>query len=259
MRSFELNSKLRFLWPEFSVDLIRVGPKEDGGYLLPNEMLEKIKNVISFGVNVDWRFEHELNSKFKIPVNLFDSSSVLRLVILFLIKGFAGVILLKSNLKELRSRLARLFDYFTFFKSINVSLNKLFINEKTAEKVFLNCCTNTLLKCDIEGWEYDILDMISLYKDKFDLIIMEIHDVEGKLEKSEAFVNELKSDFAIVHIHMNNFYPPSIKGFPYIVEITFARRNYLSKIGDSPQYLPIEGLDYSNVKNKPEFRMESPL
>lgn len=258
MRSFELNSKLQFFWPDFSVDLIRVGPNEDGGYILPYEMLPRIKNVISFGVNVDWRFEQELNDKFRIPVSLFDSSSVLRLLILFLLRGVARSLFIRTNLKELRTRFERLYNYFIFFQRANVRLEKLFINKKTAENIFINCCKNTLLKCDIEGSEYGIFDLIVLHKDKFDLIIMEVHDIESNLDKLEAFINELQKDFATIHLHMNNYYPPSINRIPYIMEVTIARRNCITKKGGSPQYLPIHGLDYPNVKNKLEFRMVSP-
>ena len=107
-----------------------------GGYLVPPEMLPKITSLISFGVNVDWRFEQELNDDFKISVAMFDCSLVFRLVILFCIKGVAKFLLFKSNLNELSGRFKRIYSYFHFIHRTNVSLSQLLITADTAEQIF---------------------------------------------------------------------------------------------------------------------------
>jgi hypothetical protein len=258
LKSFELNSKLHFFWPEFSVNLTRIGPKEDGGYLVPLEMLPKITSLISFGVNVDWRFEQELNDDFKISIEMFDCSLVFRLVILFCIKGVAKFLLFKSNLNELSGRFKRIYSYFHFINRTNVSLSQLLITAGTAEQIFSRSKFNALLKCDIEGAEYNIFEPLLLHKDKFDLIILELHNVINNVERLAQFFNDLKNDFALIHLHVNNYYPPTIDGFPDIVEVTFARRSCLTKTLLRPNSLPIHGLDYANVKNKSEFQVFPP-
>ena len=57
----------------FKIDdknLIRIGPNEDGGYVLDKRILKDIETIITCGLNDDWEFEKHF-LKFKPNVNIF--------------------------------------------------------------------------------------------------------------------------------------------------------------------------------------------
>ena len=52
-------------------NLIRIGPKKDGGYVIDKRVIKKTNKIISCGLNDDWEFEKEflkINSFFVIKV-----------------------------------------------------------------------------------------------------------------------------------------------------------------------------------------------
>ena len=44
-------------------NLIRLGPKYDGGYIVHKKSLDKITSIITCGLNDDWNFEKEFLKK----------------------------------------------------------------------------------------------------------------------------------------------------------------------------------------------------
>ena len=46
-----------------SSNLIRVGPKTDGGYVIDKRILSKTSTLITCGLNDDWEFEKDLLKK----------------------------------------------------------------------------------------------------------------------------------------------------------------------------------------------------
>ena len=46
--------------PKFKTQLIRLGQSNDGGYNIPQKMLEEAKILFSFGLDEDWSFENDL-------------------------------------------------------------------------------------------------------------------------------------------------------------------------------------------------------
>ncbi|GBL20983.1 hypothetical protein EMGBS4_10430 [Acidimicrobiaceae bacterium] len=41
-------------------DLVRLGRKADGGYLLPRQALDEVNGCLSFGLGAEWSFEQAL-------------------------------------------------------------------------------------------------------------------------------------------------------------------------------------------------------
>ena len=62
--------------PKFKYDLIRVGNKHDGGYLISSDTLSKSKCSLSFGVGLDLGFEIEFHHKISKPVYSYDKKSL---------------------------------------------------------------------------------------------------------------------------------------------------------------------------------------
>ena len=50
--------------PKYKCELIRIGSKNDGGYLVEKQSFIKSKFLIGVGINDDWKFEKEFNKPF---------------------------------------------------------------------------------------------------------------------------------------------------------------------------------------------------
>ena len=63
-----------FLKPKKKFNLIRLGNKFDGGYLVDKNSILSSKNLLSFGINDDWSFEKDFLKYQNIPLYAFDYS-----------------------------------------------------------------------------------------------------------------------------------------------------------------------------------------
>lgn len=92
--------------------------------------------------------------------------------------------------------------------------------------------SDLLLKCDIEGCEWDVLgNLPPKYLRQFRQIVIEIHYLERLVEVEfsmlvERAISVLTSHHRVVHVHANNHRPYSIIGgvpLPSVLELTLAR------------------------------------
>ena len=60
--------------PDKDYRLIRLGKKNDGGYLVESNSLYKSECLISFGISTNWDFEKDFLNKNKIDLIAFDGS-----------------------------------------------------------------------------------------------------------------------------------------------------------------------------------------
>jgi hypothetical protein len=81
-----------------------------------------------------------------------------------------------------------------------------------------------ILKLDIEGSEYDILDMIIEHKNLFNTIVIEFHNVKSNVEVLKNFVSKL--NFYIVNVSINEV-GLTQEMFPNLLEITFINEKIL--------------------------------
>ena len=116
--------------------------------------------------------------------------------------------------------------------------------------------TNMILKMDIEGAEYDcVYKNIDLVEKHFSQVSIEVHDVH-KYEKTKLqqdFWREILERYNIYHIH-GNVYGPMQDGIPDCLEISFLRKDFKVEEKEDAVY-PIDGLDFSNSPNMPDYRM----
>ena len=61
----------KLIKPKSCLDLIRLGRKGDGGYIVSKLDLDKIDFILSFGLDADWSFEKDL-SKILYRIGKFD-------------------------------------------------------------------------------------------------------------------------------------------------------------------------------------------
>ena len=128
---------------------------------------------------------------------------------------------------------------------IDTDIDKTFSRIDKAEEV--------VLKCDIDGGEYNVIDEILKYSSRIKMLIFEFHLVD---DKEEAFLNAMKkiqNNFDIIHIHGNNHFPKLDTGLPLIQEITLLNKKYIKEKKNYVTNFPIKNLDYPNNPYKEDL------
>lgn len=213
--------------------LIRVGAKNDGGYLVP-DILDQIEYCFSPGVGKVYEFEKEIYQK-KIPIFLADGS------------------IEKDNIK---------IDSFDFVKKNISSFNgqnnltlERWINLKLNKKN-----SNLILQMDIEGSEYEAINATSEeYLNLFKIMIIEFHFLEKIYNRLgyntvKNCLSKIRESFEVAHIHPNNclgFFYICGEKFPTALEITFLRKDLCKKINRIKELPNI--LDQKNIKDLPDI------
>ena len=235
----------KLLKPKYKYDLIRVGNKNDGGYLIGSNTLLNSKCLISFGIGLDLGFEIEFYHKTNKPIYSYDKNHFK-----FYLKN--EFLLSLNNLRRLSffesfNVIKKYFQLKKYFKTVNFSKKLITYNSINDVLTDLNIEDDLLLKIDIEGSEYRTLDCILKNQNKLIGLIVEFHDIDLHLEKIKNFIDKINLN--ITHIHANNFGMADVNGNPTVIEITFEKNP--KKIGESLE-IPNK-LDSKNNPLKEDF------
>ena len=161
--------------------LERFGSEYDGGYVVYSE-IHKDTSVISCGIGNDASFDFAIAHSAK-NVYMFDHT-------------ISTVSDLKLNMHFYRLGINN------YTHGFFVSLPDIVKNNKIDKCV---------LKMDIEGMEWEILDSLELeFLNRFDQIIVEFHDLFKIASESQGslylnVINKLVAGFNIVNVHPNNW------------------------------------------------------
>jgi hypothetical protein len=240
-------------------NLVRRGSTNDGGYLLPSDISAQF--LISLGLGDDWKFEldlvkHKQVSKFIV----FDHS-----VTLFNL--FKKLINRKRSFKAFIYRaivLIRYFRDFTFLRKPHVkkkvskygsiknfreiSLDEIF-------KIFVADSKSTvILKIDIEGSEFEILEQVIEHSSQTLVLIVEFHEILKQKDNFKTTLELLKSKFLLIHTHVNNYGDIDEDSIPNVCEFTFINHNMYKKNGKVSQ-LPRIGLDSPSNPGRPDHKI----
>jgi len=218
----ELGEFLKSLTPvKTEFDLVRIGSKNDGGYLIPNDFND-LKFCFSPGVSVNSDFEKHLYDEYKIKSFLCDFSVDKPSI------DCEGFVFSKKFLGSKNDKI-----FFTLKNWLQKSEYK----------------GELLLQMDIEGFEYPVLikEDLELIKN-FRILVIEFHDLDRLFTRFgfniiTSVFHKLLDDYYIVHIHPNNLSYVFKKGdikIPQVMELTFLRKDRVkinSKYEDFPHYL----------------------
>lgn len=191
-----------------NLELIRMGPKSDGGYLIPND-LSNIEACFSPGVANEFGFEIDCyNNGMKL---FLADKSVERPII--------------PNIEfQFKKKFISCFSregFITMDNWVRSSLNK-------------DNNSDLLLQMDIEGHEYaSIINMSQNLLNRFRIMVIEFHDLDKIWTKSFfSFVNiafeKILMCHTCVHIHPNNHCGYRMKNgikIPRVMEFTFIRND----------------------------------
>lgn len=225
---WELVSSLKV--SEIEGELTRIGSEGDGGYVVPQTVIENSKNVcFSAGVHLNSDFEFDLAER-GIRCHLIDFS-VEAPAARHDLFGFTRKFLSSSS-----------------FPDTHISLED-WICEFDQE-------SDLLLKMDIEGSEWPVLSTVPAHiLDRFSMIVLELHgldrlDQAGPFSVMSEVLKKLLDRFHIVNAHPNNYRGESvIFGFriPEVVELTLVHK----KLGIT-QGKVASSLRAPNLKNNPD-------
>jgi hypothetical protein len=218
---------------------IRVGTKSDGGYVMLNAFAN-IKAAYSFGIGTDVSWDLAIAEK-GIPVWMYDhtveSLPTNHHLFHFGKTGVCGLNRNDSRLRPLADLMAQ--------------------NQHQKE-------TGLILKLDVEGAEWDVLDFASSSTlSQFSQIAIELHNLtafqNGKhYENMVRVLEKLSVTHQSVHVHANIVDSPlwiGDKVLPTQLEVTFARRSdYNNQFLPCSRTFPTK-LDYPWCSGVPELKL----
>ena len=254
----------KYLKP-FHIDnenLIRIGPKLDGGYILDKRIVHITKKIITCGLNDDWEFEKHF-SKINTSCEVLAYDHTVNKE--FWIKRFKKDILHFFLFKKIRLRkiinIFKYYDYIIFFKNKNkhyelkISNENIRNKEITINQIF-NDHDNLILKVDIEGDEYNILNQILKNSKKINALLIEFHDIQKNMHLIKKFI-EQSNKLKLVHIHANNYECIDKDIDPSVIELTFTNIEKIrfEQIITKKKY-PIDNLDYKNSHRKDDYTLK---
>lgn len=241
-------------------NLLRIGPKSDGGYIIDRRVIKKTSVIISCGLNDDWEFEKcflRLNPNCKIIA--YDHTVNENFWKNRFKKDLKSLILLKKlRLKKILD-VFKYLNYRSFFNKKNIHyIKKVVLKKKNKNEIsiknILQDHQNLILKVDIEGDEYKILDHIRGDYKKINLLIIEFHNILKNFEKIKKFIS--KSRYRLIHIHGNNYAGLDKFKNPNVIECTFInnKKFKVSRLKSKYKY-PITNLDFKNLKRRVDIEI----
>lgn len=248
----KLPSTLNYLRPHAIDDLIRIGRPKDGGYVLPAKLAKDADCLLSFGVSTDWNFE----KRFK---HINHSAQIISYdhtvgKTIFLRQAIADLKHMFSGLAGLRYSAWRwkvLLDYLVSGRVMTHHQARVVDQKRLAYDASIDDIMNNasnfdkiLLKMDIEGSEYEVIDSLMRYESRIIGMMIEFHDVATNRATFEHGVKTIQKYFDIVHIHGNNFCGLSADGLPDVLELTFTSKKHYRVQAPTRSIYPINGLDH---------------
>ena len=242
-------------------NLIRIGPKTDGGYIIDKRVLNKTNILITCGLNDDWEFEKSfLKKKPTTQITTFDHTVNQD----FWIKRFKKDIISFLLLRKLRIiKILDIFKYINyrlfFLKNKKHYIKKIVFKKKNEKEITISTILENyekvFLKIDIEGDEYKILNDIKKNSKKIIFLVIEFHDLHKNIHKIKKFLKGL--DLKIIHIHANNYGGIDEYSNPKVIELSLLNTKKI-KVNNvfSKRKYPIVNLDYKNFKRRDEIKIK---
>ena len=259
-----LNSKYNFLIPYKVKRLIRFGRKFDGGYLICSDAMKEIENLITLGVGDDISFERDLEKKLLLKkVHMYDYTVNHFLFIKIIFKYFRRLITFRTKIENFVYSIKNYINFIKFNNKKNVSLFKQRVVNKTEDKIDVKLNdifdkiknNKNLLKLDIEGSEYSIIEKINYYSSNIKILIIEFHFIRKKKNLFIDSVKKLKKNFDIVHIHANNYFNLTNKdNFFEVLEVTFVNKKINKYKKDFRYNFPLRNLDFECFPDRKKIK-----
>lgn len=212
------------------INKVRIGRKADGGYVMLNDF-SGVDGAISLGINDEDSWDVDIMNR-GIAVHQYDNT-------------IERPPTSDSRLTFFREKISSSIESGT--SSIDDAVGRI-----GGRKL--------ILKCDIEGSEWDVFASTSSDTlKKFSQIACEFHGFgsiadDASFAKIEMALRNINRQFRPIHIHANNSGPWMIicgVPFPSVIEVTYANRS-MYEFKETQEIFPTD-LDYPNAPDLPEF------
>lgn len=212
----------------------RLGPPEDGGYVMPEIVLEKCSALFTYGVGHDTRYEEEFIQKYNKSAYLFDHT-------------IGRENWSNNNIHFYNEGLGfgdRCKDVIDHYNDLKIE-------------------GDIFLKIDIEGGEYDYftqanVEKIASFTNGLSLEIHWIDDTNNR-NKFIQIMDKINPYFTLCHVHGNNWGGLwHYEGFdlPKVFELSFINKKLVQIEEEDKQIYPIEGLDIPNNPNEKDYLLK---
>lgn len=257
----------RLLRPVKVSDKIRLGRNWDGGYILSQKMFQASDTLVSLGINDEWSFEAAClrTKKFKQLVMIDDRGSDQELWNQFyrsiktITKNFnkTEFNLFKFNIKKiLRYKLLVQYGKVKYHKArIGLGVNEISLAQLFQRENIEGGRNNILLKMDIEGSEFQMIEEIVNGHQHYSGVVVEFHDILKEPEVMKKALIEMKKQFEIIHVHFNN-YSALNEWVADVIEVTFMHKSLVPSTELETELYPINGLDFPCHRGKPDYIMD---
>lgn len=233
----QLPQRLAWLCPAEIQDPIRLGDAMDGGYVIPQVILDSSQALLSLGLGDNWSFDQDWSQHHADhPIHVYDGTVSEETLAKTINVPYRHDVDLKAWYKE-------------FFQEPHRHWRENVGNK--SHQTALGTCLDRLgrdlvfVKMDIEGGEYPMIADILAHSDRITGLVMEFHWCNGRRQLFQDSVEALKSRYVLVHLHGNNHTGQGAEGLTDCLELTWVRRDLAPNLQPRPNfYLP--GLDFSN-------------
>ena len=248
-------------------DLIRLGRDHDGGYLLPRRVVVAAGALLSMGVNDDWSFEEDaLAINPALRVTCVDSRTGLgHIVRKTLQKGvdLIGALLafrgekIRRNAHYVATRIGSFRRFFGRHELRRLTVAATPGPGRVTVPDLLGSIAGDwlLVKCDIEGGEYDVLPPAAGQWQRVAALLVEFHGLGANWSRFTGCMRTLSGDFVVAHVHGNNFVG-CIPGtsVPDTIEVTLVNRRLVDGVpAPSLASYPLPGLDMPCSRKRPDL------
>lgn len=219
--------------PDGQLDLVRVGSEFDGGYIFSADLIASAQYILTYGLGLNWDFERDICDLAEIEaIHCYDHTITQRKLLSNLF--FSALRFPFKTSKRIRN-IKAVIDYYRFFSGAGPAKhfpmmvgNKDSDNQTTIAATFKRLPTdadNIVLKCDIEGGEYGVLNELIASAPLCTGIAIEFHDTGSHLATVENAMIRLRETHHLDHFHINNAGGSDAKGIPSVIELTFTRKD----------------------------------
>jgi hypothetical protein len=263
----------RELRPRAVPGLVRLGnPLGDGGYVVPEWVVESTDVLLTLGIGREWTFEehvHRMRPEASIigADHTVHANSIRSSLRQARIKHELNRLLGRApKAARYAERIDRYRSYLRLFTTPNVHIERAVGSVSsqttvTVHELFAHVQSNrphgVLVSMDIEGCEYEVIEDILEYHAAINMIVAEFHGIGLQLDAFERSIREAKNSFEIVHVHGNNCAPYNYDlDMPEVVEVTFVHRSLMPAGSPySVEERPLPGLDMPNSPRVPDYAL----
>lgn len=214
---------------------VRLGQKQDGGYVINEVAITKSNAIFTYGVGGDTGYEVGYRDMAHKPVFLFDPTHDMP-------NPPEGMVFHKEGLG--RGANCKMFkEHMGMYEGSDVNFYKGMV----------------LLKIDTEGAEYEyfMFEDIEFLSKSCTGIILEVHHLNEAIRQMifESILLKLKQYFWLTHIHGNNWGGEfGLEGFavPNVMELSFVNKSIADFPSADFEEYPIKGIDFPNRPDQPD-------